>query len=64
MNRDDAEIANYLRFLLEHQERCALEQCPSCLTLQGIFQQIRTRLFSGPMHSMVAVPATSTAQSR
>jgi hypothetical protein len=63
MNRDDAEIANYLRFLLEHQERCHLEQCTSCLTLQGMFQQIRARLFSGPIHAKAAVAATA-AQSR
>src|ERR1035441_263235 len=48
MNGKDAEIAEYLRFLLEHQSRCDLEQCPSCLTLQCIFELVRSRLFSSP----------------
>ena len=63
MNRDDAEIAEYLRFLLEHQKRCALDRCSSCRALQGIFQQIRARLFSGPLYAEAAVSATSTFQS-
>jgi hypothetical protein len=63
MSRDDAEIAKYLRFLLEHKDRCDMEQCPSCLMLQSIFQQIRTRLFADPIRAPVAVAATSTARS-
>ena len=64
MSRDDAEIARYLRFILEHQEQCDVEECPSCLMLRSIFQQIRTRLFSGPIRQEVAVSAAATAPGR
>jgi hypothetical protein len=64
MNRDDAEIASYLRLLLEHQEQCDTEQCPSCLTLHGIYQQIRTRLFSDPVPVKAGDSAVSAARGR
>src|ERR1035437_5449787 len=61
MNGKDAEITKYLRFLLEHQGRCELEQCPSCLTLQCIFELIRSRLFSSSVYPEVMISATSAA---
>ena len=64
MNGKDAEITEYLRFLLEHQGQCELEPCPSCLTLQCIFELIRSRLFSSPVYPEVMISATSTAYVR
>jgi len=62
MNGDDAEIAEYLWFLLDHQGRCELERCPSCLTLQGIVELTGNPLFSGPVYPEVVISAACTAQ--
>jgi len=62
MNGDDPEIAEYLRFLLEHRGQCELAQCPSCLTLRSVFELIRNRLFSGPVYPEVMISATSASQ--
>jgi len=64
MNGKDAEITEYLRFLLEHQGKCESQQCPSCLTLQNIFELTRNRLFSGPVYPKVMSSATSSAEKR
>jgi hypothetical protein len=64
MNGKDTEIAEYLRFLLEHQARCALEQCPSCLTLQRVFELVRSRLFSSLVYPEVMISTTSTVYAR
>ena len=64
MKGKDAEITDYLRFLLEHEGQCELEHCPSCLTLQCVFELIRSRLFSSPVYPEVMISATSTVHIR
>ena len=64
MNGKDAEIAEYLRFLLEHQARCELEQCPSCLMLQCVCELVRSRLFSSPVYPEVMISAPPTVCAR
>ncbi len=62
MTGDHAEIAEYLRTLLEHESRCEVEDCPSCETLRGICEMIRGRLFSSPIYPDVKTSAASSGR--
>jgi len=64
MNSDDAEIADYLRSLLDHGRKCHREECPACRTLHGIFEVIRKRLFTSPVYPEVLAAAASVAARR
>ena len=62
------EILIYLASLLEHQSTCEDDPCPACLSLQGIVENIRCQMFSGPvfpdiMIGMRDVPAAAGASS-
>jgi len=42
----DREIVEYLRFLIDHEGQCALEDCPVCSTLANICELAESLLFS------------------
>lgn len=42
----DREIVEYLRFLIDHEGQCALEDCPVCSTLTNICELAESLLFS------------------
>ena len=42
----DREIIQYLRFLVDHEEECALDACPLCSTLTNICELAESLLFS------------------
>ena len=60
MTKDD-ELSAYLDFLLEHRTECELIGCGSCLMLQGIFESMALKLFSGRLYPEVMIPARSAA---
>lgn len=57
------EIVIYLDSLLEHRAGCRAEHCPACLALQGILENIRYQMFSGPIFPEVMI-ATRTVPAR
>src|SRR5262249_422921 len=67
MNSED-EILLYLAHLLDHRFTCESDVCPSCLSLQGIVENIRSHMFSGPVFPDIMigvrhVPAAAGASS-
>ncbi len=46
MDGGHAEIAEFLRSLLEHSRKCDADDCGHCGTLRGILGDIRSRLFA------------------
>jgi hypothetical protein len=49
------EIVIYLDSLLEHRAGCRAERCPACFALQGILENIRYQMFSGPVFPEVMI---------
>jgi len=47
----NGEIAVYLLSLLEHSNECHRADCPSCRTLDEIFDTIKSKLFSSPVYT-------------
>ena len=60
---DDNEIAEYVQSLLEHGIECESQDCPSCHSLQSIFEIVRARLFSSSLYPEVAISGISDMQS-
>jgi hypothetical protein len=47
----NGEIAAYLLSLLEHSRECYRADCPSCRTLDEIFDTIKSKLFSSSVYT-------------
>jgi len=60
MNGDDTEIVEYLRGLLDHRSKCKDENCASCMTLRGICELVKKRLFTSPFYPELASSARGT----
>jgi hypothetical protein len=45
-NSSDREIVEYLGFLTEHTNECALNDCPMCITMQNICDLVASLLFT------------------
>jgi hypothetical protein len=50
----NGEIAVYLLSLLEHSMECHCEDCPSCRTLNDIFDTVKTKLFFSAVYGHIA----------
>jgi len=64
MKGEDAELAGYMRSLLEHARECEVEACPSCQRLHAIFELIRNRLFNSPIYPDVMLAADSSTKGK
>lgn len=47
----NGEIAVYLLSLLEHSMECHRPGCPSCQTMDEIFDAIKAKLFASPVYA-------------
>ena len=61
MNRQDAEIAQFLHSLLNHDRQCRVKGCPSCQTLHEILGVVKDRIFAAPVYPEHGIHAARTA---
>jgi len=51
----DGEIVAYLQSLIDHRKQCKLEGCRLCVTLHGILDSIRYRIFQNVVYPEVTI---------
>jgi hypothetical protein len=60
MTGNEYELTEYLQRLLEHAKECDLEGCAPCLTVHGILELIKNRLFSSLVYPEVTISAAAS----
>ena len=58
----DSEIRQYLWDLLDHESGCEQENCAVCLSAQGLYQLIRSRIFGAAVFPEMAIRARMGAR--